>query len=265
MYDPMVAKLIAWDVDREHATRRMLRALGEYEVGGLTTLIPFHKAILATEQWARGETCRDLMEDRDWLESIAPGGCRTRRGGRGHRGSRPRLQGRGLGQALRRKGDRRGHSRHRPSHGGKRPPKRERKSGGAAAASSETLLSPLQGTVLKVAVEQGPRSRRATVICVIEAMKMENEITARSPGQGHRPERLRGRGDLQRRRAGRHRVSGRRGQPAQDAPSFLAASRRFLTVALGARAPRQLLAMAVDPDHRHVHLDAAGRRRCRSR
>ena len=50
----------------------MLRALGEYEVGGLTTLIPFHKAILATEQWADGETCRDLMEDRDWLKSTAP-------------------------------------------------------------------------------------------------------------------------------------------------------------------------------------------------
>ncbi len=71
-YDPMVAKLIVWDVDREHATRRMLRALGEYEVGGLTTLIPFHEAILATEQWARAETCRDLMEDRDWLKSTAP-------------------------------------------------------------------------------------------------------------------------------------------------------------------------------------------------
>ena len=77
MYDPMVAKLIVWDVDREHATRRMLRALGEYEVGGLTTLIPFHKAILATEQWANGETCRDLMEDRDWLKSTAPGGGRS--------------------------------------------------------------------------------------------------------------------------------------------------------------------------------------------
>ena len=72
MYDPMVAKLIVWDVDREHATRRMLRALGEYEVGGLTTLIPFHSAILATEQWAKGETCRDLMEDREWLKTTAP-------------------------------------------------------------------------------------------------------------------------------------------------------------------------------------------------
>ncbi len=72
MYDPMVAKLIVWDVDREHATRRMLRALGEYEIGGLTTLIPFHEAILATDQWAKGETCRDLMEDGDWLKSTAP-------------------------------------------------------------------------------------------------------------------------------------------------------------------------------------------------
>src|ERR1700704_1236695 len=72
MYDPMVAKLIVWDVDREHATRRMLRALGEYEIGGLTTLIPFHKALLATDQWRDGETCRDLMEDADWLKSTAP-------------------------------------------------------------------------------------------------------------------------------------------------------------------------------------------------
>ncbi len=52
MYDPMVAKLIVWDLDRELATARMLRALDEYEVGGLTTLIPFHKAILDTKQWA---------------------------------------------------------------------------------------------------------------------------------------------------------------------------------------------------------------------
>ncbi len=72
MYDPMVAKLIVWDVDREKATRRMLRALDEYDSGGLTTLIPFHEAILATEQWAKGETCRDLMEDRDWLKTTAP-------------------------------------------------------------------------------------------------------------------------------------------------------------------------------------------------
>ncbi len=70
LYDPMVAKLITWDVDREHATRRMLRALDEYVIEGLTTLIPFHETILATEQWAKGETCRDLLEDPEWIKSL---------------------------------------------------------------------------------------------------------------------------------------------------------------------------------------------------
>src|SRR6476469_10216074 len=46
MYDPMVGKLIVWDVDRAQATARMVRALGEYEIGGLKTLIPFHVALL---------------------------------------------------------------------------------------------------------------------------------------------------------------------------------------------------------------------------
>ncbi|MGH2841212.1 MAG: acetyl-CoA carboxylase biotin carboxylase subunit, partial [Solirubrobacteraceae bacterium] len=74
MYDPMIAKLIVWDRDREQATRRMLRALSEFEIEGsqgLTTLIAFHRALLATEQWARGETCRDLLDDAEWLEALA--------------------------------------------------------------------------------------------------------------------------------------------------------------------------------------------------
>ena len=88
MYDPMVAKLIVWDADRELATRRMLRALGEYEIGGITTLIPFHRTILDTEQWAKGETCRDLLEDPEWIKSLArrgraaPGARRKTRSGR---------------------------------------------------------------------------------------------------------------------------------------------------------------------------------------
>ena len=69
MYDPMVAKLIVWDSDREAATRRMLRALEEFEITALKTLIPFHKALLATRQWANAETCRDLVEDKELAES----------------------------------------------------------------------------------------------------------------------------------------------------------------------------------------------------
>ncbi len=71
-YDPMIAKLIVWDVDRESATRRMRRALDEYEIGELRTLLPFHRALLATDEWARGETCRTLIADRAWLKSTAP-------------------------------------------------------------------------------------------------------------------------------------------------------------------------------------------------
>jgi acetyl-CoA/propionyl-CoA carboxylase biotin carboxyl carrier protein len=184
MYDPMVAKLIVWDVDREKATRRMLRALGEYEVGGLTTLIPFHKAILATEQWARGETCRDLMEDREWLKSTAPEAAAAPEVADGaevvSRDYKVEVSGKlfdvkVIGEA--------GAGGAAPATGGKRPPKRERKSGAAAAASSESLPSPLQGTVLKVAVEQGAEVSEGDLICVIEAMKMENEITAHRSGK----------------------------------------------------------------------------------
>ena len=71
LYDPMVAKLIVWDADRERATRRMARALKEFEIEGVKTLIPFHKAIMASEQWAKGETCRDLIEDKQWLKALA--------------------------------------------------------------------------------------------------------------------------------------------------------------------------------------------------
>ena len=70
-----------------------------------------------------------------------------------------------------------------PAAGGKKPPKRERKSGGGAGASSESLPSPLQGTVFKVAVEQGAEVAEGDLICVIEAMKMENEITAHRSGK----------------------------------------------------------------------------------
>jgi acetyl-CoA/propionyl-CoA carboxylase biotin carboxyl carrier protein len=184
MYDPMVAKLIVWDVDRRHATRRMLRALDEYEVGGLTTLIPFHKAILATRQWADGETCRDLMEDPEWLKTTAPetvpepaaedGADLVSRDYKVEVSGKlfdVRVIGAQPGAAAASAG------------GGTRPPRRERRSGGAAAASSESLASPLQGTVLKVAVEQGAEVAEGDLICVIEAMKMENEITAHRSGK----------------------------------------------------------------------------------
>jgi acetyl-CoA/propionyl-CoA carboxylase biotin carboxyl carrier protein len=186
MYDPMFAKLIVWDTDREGATRRMLRALGEYDIGGLTTLIPFHRAIIATDQWARGETCRDLLEDRDWLKSTAPEAApapaeddETELSEREYKvevGGKlfdVKVIGEAAGPA----------AAAAPTAGGKRPPRRERSSSSGPSASSESLPSPLQGTVLKVAVEQGQAVEAGALICVIEAMKMENEITAHRSGQ----------------------------------------------------------------------------------
>ena len=187
MYDPMVAKLVVWDVDRAHATRRMLRALDEYDSGGLTTLIPFHKKILATEQWARGETCRDLMEDKEWLKTTAPEDTSlpepSEDGGEVvTRDYKVEVSGKlfdvkVIGEAPA------GGVAAAPAAGGKKPPKRERKGGGGPSASSEALPSPLQGTILKVAVEQGAEVSEGDLICVIEAMKMENEITAHRSGK----------------------------------------------------------------------------------
>ncbi|HKJ35018.1 MAG TPA: acetyl-CoA carboxylase biotin carboxylase subunit [Solirubrobacterales bacterium] len=189
LYDPMVGKLITWDVDREKATRRMLRALDEYEIEGLTTLIPFHSAILATEQWANGETCRDLTEDQEWLKSTAPDTAPapvddeeedaelTTREYKVEVGGRlypVKVIGEALGAVAGGNG---------AAAGGKRPPKRERKAGGAAAAASEDLVAPLQGSIFKLEVAEGDEVEEGTLVAVIEAMKMENEITAHRTGK----------------------------------------------------------------------------------
>jgi acetyl-CoA/propionyl-CoA carboxylase, biotin carboxylase, biotin carboxyl carrier protein len=194
MYDPMVAKLIVWDADREQATRRMLRALKEYEIEGLKTLIPFHEALLATEQWANGETCRDLLEDRKWLKTLAfPTPDATGQPSPESEGEESvkqaytvEVSGRrfevkvvgppspagALGAVA---------SNGSASTGGRRPARRgERKS--AAAGGPDTLPSPLQGNMWKVLVKQGDTVAEGQLLCIIEAMKMENEITAHKAG-----------------------------------------------------------------------------------
>jgi acetyl-CoA/propionyl-CoA carboxylase, biotin carboxylase, biotin carboxyl carrier protein len=191
LYDPMVAKLITWDVDREKATARMLRALGEYQIEPLTTLIPFHTAILATEQWAKGETCRDLTEDKKWLKSLAPEAppkpaedSDADENGTAERDFKVEVDGRlydvkVIGAAVAAGAPAAGGA----AAGGRRPPRRERAGGGGGGATGNDLVSPLQGTILKVAVEQGAEVEEGALVCVIEAMKMENEITAHKAGK----------------------------------------------------------------------------------
>jgi len=183
LYDPMVAKLIVWDSDREAATRRMARALEEFDIDGVRTLIPFHKAIMASGQWARGETCRDLVEDRAWLKTLAFGAASSNGSSDGNEQlersytvevSGKRFDVRVLGDAV-------------GAADGAAPaavarPRRERKSAGGGGPEGDTLPSPLQGNVFKVLVEQGAAVAEGALICIIEAMKMENEISAHKAG-----------------------------------------------------------------------------------
>jgi acetyl-CoA/propionyl-CoA carboxylase biotin carboxyl carrier protein len=194
-YDPMVAKLIVWDADRAQATKRMLRALEEFEIEGLKTLIPFHRALLASGQWGRGETCRDLIEDRQWLKALAfppPAGPSSTAEEEGElleqtytvEVSGKRFDVRVLGPPLTT-----GLAPNGAAPLAHAKPKRaERKSsgggGGGATGPSPTdvLLSPLQGNMWKVLVKQGERVEEGQLLCIIEAMKMENEITAHKTG-----------------------------------------------------------------------------------
>jgi acetyl-CoA/propionyl-CoA carboxylase biotin carboxyl carrier protein len=188
MYDPMVAKLIVWDADREQATKRMLRALDEYEIEGLKTLIPFHKALLATDQWARGETCRDLLEDKAWLKTLAPPPQDPPAAD-----EEPRVE---QTYAVEVSGKRFDVRVVGPPFGGaaangsgataqRAAPKRARRSGGGSsgAGGADTLASPLQGNMWKVLVKQGDTVTEGQLLCIIEAMKMENEITAHKAGK----------------------------------------------------------------------------------
>jgi acetyl-CoA/propionyl-CoA carboxylase biotin carboxyl carrier protein len=195
MYDPMIGKLIVWDADRTQATARMVRALREYEIGDLKTLLPFHEAILQTPQWANAETCRDLIEDRAWLKTLAF----------------PKVEKAGDGEAPKTEqeytvevGGKRFEVKVIGSSGATGPlasspaaapspnrgaarsaPRRSARANAAPGSNShsgDALVSPLQGTIFKVAVEKGATVEEGALICVIEAMKMENEITAHKAG-----------------------------------------------------------------------------------
>ena len=184
LYDPMVAKLIVWDVDREGATARMLRALDEFEIEGVTTLIPFHKAIMASEQWAKGETCRDLIEDRKWLKELAqPKPEKPRRRTSRSRSSAP-TPSRCPASASTSPSTA---SRCSPRPTAPRPRRRaSRRAASAprAAAAAAPTSSPRRSraTCGRCWWRRAPTVEEGQLICIIEAMKMENEITAHKAG-----------------------------------------------------------------------------------
>ena len=172
IYDPLVAKLIVWDSDRERARRRMLRALGEYVIEGVTTLLEFHRALLEHPYFVAGRCFGLVGRSPSSRPRPRPAGPCGRFGARADQVVGVELDGRRFEVAPCAR------AAAPSSHGGARATR----DGVHHAAAREAVVSPMQGTVLAVEVQDGDEVREGQVVCVVEAMKMENEITAHRPG-----------------------------------------------------------------------------------
>ena len=178
-FDSMLAKLIVWGPDRETALRRSARALSEYTVEGLPTVIPFDQAIVADpaftaedgnfgvytkwieEEWDNQLPAHDDSSDAEAAEA-EPSQIHT-----------VEIDGRRIEVAL-------------PAsfgiNGAPRKKKKRKGSGAKAAVSGDAVTSPMQGTVIKVNVEEGQEVAEGEVLLVLEAMKMENPVKAHKAG-----------------------------------------------------------------------------------
>jgi acetyl-CoA/propionyl-CoA carboxylase, biotin carboxylase, biotin carboxyl carrier protein len=179
LYDPMIAKLIVRDADREAARRRMLRALAEFEIGGVESLVGFHRALLEHPCFVAGETCHGLVESDELaarareLSNGAVPATTAYDGATGERSTIAEVDGRRVEvKVIVREPGYRALARRR----------RERAASAAGAGGTGAVVSPMQGTVLDVKVQDGDSVAAGDVLCIVEAMKMENEVTAHTGG-----------------------------------------------------------------------------------
>jgi acetyl-CoA/propionyl-CoA/long-chain acyl-CoA carboxylase, biotin carboxylase, biotin carboxyl carrier protein len=184
LYDPMIAKLIVHDVDREHARRRMARALEEFVIEGPVTLLDFHRALLETPCFVEGATCRGVVES-DELAQRAQQLARSRKGASVPASAFAASSTATREQVVLVEVDGRRHEVR--LHEGEPPwaelARRHReRTRGLAVDGAGTVTSPMQGTVLSVAVSVGSPVAAGELICVVEAMKMENEIVSHGDG-----------------------------------------------------------------------------------
>jgi acetyl-CoA/propionyl-CoA carboxylase, biotin carboxylase, biotin carboxyl carrier protein len=180
LYDPMVAKLCVWDTDRERARARMLRALDEFEIEGVKTLIGFHKALLRRPCFAAGETCYGVVESEELAQEAVRLSHTTTTVPRSPDG---RVREHTVEVEVNERRFEVRLLRPEPPYAELARRRRERVSGAAGhGAARDAVVSPMQGTVLAVEVAEGEEVRAGQVICVIEAMKMENEITSQREG-----------------------------------------------------------------------------------
>jgi acetyl-CoA/propionyl-CoA carboxylase biotin carboxyl carrier protein len=181
LYDPLIAKLIVHDVDRDHARRRMLRALDEYDIGGVRTLLGFHRALLRHPCFIDGGTCHGIVESEALAEQAA--GLERRATTVPRLGGGGQVTDRHIAVELDgRRFDVRVLVSEPPFAAlGRRRREREAERVGSSGGR-DAVVSPMQGTVLEVRVAEGELVRAGQVLCIVEAMKMENEIGALSDG-----------------------------------------------------------------------------------
>jgi acetyl-CoA/propionyl-CoA carboxylase, biotin carboxylase, biotin carboxyl carrier protein len=193
-YDNLVGKLICWGADRDVAIARTIRALAEFEIAGVATTIPADLAILRHPDFVAGEHSTRWVEDRLDLSATTAAGA-----GPGPAPAADAADGEAPEVKVRRdvdvevNGRRFGVTVWVPESqvgaavaagGAAKASPRPRRSGGAsaAAAGSGQVAVPMQGTIVKVLVAVGDSVDEGQTVCVLEAMKMENNIAADKAG-----------------------------------------------------------------------------------
>ncbi|KNX37809.1 acetyl/propionyl/methylcrotonyl-CoA carboxylase subunit alpha [Luteipulveratus halotolerans] len=185
-FDSMIAKLIVTGRTREQALQRSRRALAELEIDGMPTVTPFHRAVVSDPAFAPEGDAPFTVHTR-WIETEFDNQIAPYAGAVGADGEEPtprqslvvEVGGKRLEVSL--PGDLQlGGGGGGPAK--KKAPKRSRSGGGGAAASGDSLTAPMQGTIVKIAVEDGASVEVGDTVLVLEAMKMEQPITAHKAG-----------------------------------------------------------------------------------
>ncbi|HVR33244.1 MAG TPA: acetyl-CoA carboxylase biotin carboxylase subunit [Acidimicrobiia bacterium] len=177
-YDNLMAKLIVWAPDRERAIARARRALDEYDIHGVPTTIPAHQQVLAHEDFVQGRHYTRWLEDDVNLVSSGPAPAETLPSEEDtvRRSMTVEIGGRRYSVAY--------WATEGPSGTGETRRKRPVRQKTAASRTGDGIhTAPMQGTIVKVSVRAGDRVSVGETICVLEAMKMENEVKAQNDGE----------------------------------------------------------------------------------
>ncbi|WP_435153944.1 acetyl-CoA carboxylase biotin carboxylase subunit [Haladaptatus sp. DFWS20] len=190
-YDSMIAKLIVHGSDREECLARGRRALAEYDIEGVVTIIPFHRVMLEDEKFVAGEHTTKYLDEELDDEKVAE--AQEKWGSSESAGDDEEVVEREFtvevnGKRFEVNLEQRGEIAAVPANGnsgGQKPKPSGGSSGGSETvidAEGETVTAEMQGTILDVKVEEGDEIQSGDVVCVLEAMKMENDVVASRGG-----------------------------------------------------------------------------------